>query len=68
MEPEFDAEAFDMSIEGAGVGGITVAPDRTEKLGAVADLQGCGSWGWQALIRSTRGGVLGALEERGLRI
>ena len=40
MEPEFDAEAFDVCVEGARVGDITGPPDQAENFGAVAGLVG----------------------------
>ena len=40
MRAEFDAEALDVGVEGAGAGGIAVAPHRAQELGAVADLVG----------------------------
>jgi len=40
MKPEFDAQPFDVCVEGAGVGVITMRPDRTEKFVPLADLVG----------------------------
>ena len=40
MKPEFDAQAFDVCVEGAGMGVITMSPDRTEKFVPLADLVG----------------------------